>query len=63
MTAADRVIRFPARRYAAVWILEQDGGWLVLARNHGWLHGDRRAALTDAVWLSRNLGLPVRGAP
>jgi len=58
MTSA--VVRFPPRRMAAVWILEHDGAWLVLARDHGWLHGDRRSALAAAYWLSSNLDLPVR---
>jgi hypothetical protein len=34
----------------------------VLAGDHGWLHGDHRAAHADAEWLSRNLGLPIRSA-
>jgi hypothetical protein len=46
---------------AAVWMLQaREGGWLVLARGHGWLHDDRRSALADAQWLSNNFGLPVR---
>jgi hypothetical protein len=53
--------RFPMRRAACVRLLrETDGAWLVLAYEHGWLHGDRCAALADAQWLGRNLGLPVR---
>jgi hypothetical protein len=39
---------------------ETDGAWLVLARNHGWLHGSYLAALTDARWLACNLGLTIR---
>jgi len=35
-------------------------GWLVLARDHAWAHGDRHAAVQDAQWLSANLRLPVR---
>jgi hypothetical protein len=60
MTAA--VIRFPPRRASAVFVCEERAGdgWLVLARDHGWLHGDRRAALEDARWLSRNFHLPIR---
>jgi hypothetical protein len=55
------VVRFPDRRRTAIFILDADGGWLVLGpRGHGWLHGDRAAALDDAAWLSRNMGLPVR---
>jgi hypothetical protein len=55
-----RVIRFPPRRCAAVWILRDDGAWLVVAGSSGWLYGDRRAAIRDAQWLARNLNLPIR---
>ena len=55
------VIRFPPRSAQCVRLLrETSGGWLVLAAAHGWEHGDRRAAVADAQWLGRNLGLPVR---
>ena len=55
------VIRFPARHAAAVFVMEAaEGGWLVLARGHEWLHGDLRSAFVDARWLSENLSLPVR---
>jgi hypothetical protein len=55
------VVRFPARSVAAIFVMAAEDGWLVLApRGHGWLHGDLRAALRDARWLSWNLGLPVR---
>jgi hypothetical protein len=58
------VVRFPPRRMAAVFICEErsGAGWLVLTGSHGWLHGDRRAALADAHWLAWYLGLPVREA-
>jgi hypothetical protein len=53
--------RFPMRRAACVRLLRETGGaWLVLALDHGWLHGNRCAALADAQWLSQNLGLPIR---
>jgi hypothetical protein len=54
------IIRFPPRRSAAVWILNDEGAWLVLAGSNGWLHGDRSAAFEDAQWLARNLQLPIR---
>jgi hypothetical protein len=55
------VIRFPPRRFAAVWILPlAESGWLVLLGANGWLHGDYGDALKDAQWLARNTGLPVR---
>ena len=55
------VVRFPARCAAAVWLLQaSEGGWLVLARAHGWLFGSLVEARSAARWLSRNLGLPIR---
>jgi hypothetical protein len=63
MTA--HLIRFPLRRVRSILVVrERDGdGWFVLARGHGWLHGDRRSAFAEAHWLSWNLGLPIRGTP
>lgn len=58
MSAA--VIRFPARRSNCIWLLLDCDGWLVLFHEYGWLHGSYAAALADARWLSRNLGLPIR---
>jgi hypothetical protein len=58
-----QIIRFPVRNAAAIFISEAaEGCWLVLARDHGWLHGDRRSAIVDAQWLAWKLGLPVREA-
>ena len=38
---------------APIFISEAaEGGGLVLARDHGWFHGDRRLALVDAQWLA-----------
>jgi hypothetical protein len=58
MTA--RVVRFPLRRSAAVWILPLPDAWLVLCGSHGWLHGDSDGAIEDARWLATNTGLPIR---
>jgi hypothetical protein len=56
-----KIIRFPSRRAAAVWLLQaREGGWLVLARGHGWLHGSHAEAVEDARWLAGNLGFPIR---
>ena len=55
-----RIIRFPPRRSSAIWILREGPVWLVLARGHGWLHGDRASAFREAHWLSQNLGVPIR---
>jgi hypothetical protein len=58
------VIRFPARNAAAIFVREMPGdGWLVLARDHGWIHGDYTSAVEDASWLANNFGLPVRLIP
>jgi hypothetical protein len=55
------LIRFPPRRSGVVWLLRaHEGGWLVLASGHGWLHGSRSDALATARWLAGNLGLPIR---
>jgi hypothetical protein len=54
------IIRFPARLSAAVWVLREGHAWLVTAGEHGWLHGDRRSAWADAIWLAENLALPIR---
>jgi hypothetical protein len=56
------LVRFPARHTSCVWVMREATAWLVLAGSHGWLHGDYRAALGEARWLSENLGLPIRRA-
>jgi hypothetical protein len=43
-------------------LLRECDGWLVLARDHRWTHGDYYSALADAEWMARNLGLPIREA-
>jgi hypothetical protein len=53
-------LRFPMRRSAAIWVMPEGQAWLVIAAEHGWLHGSRQAADDDAQWLGRNLGLPIR---
>jgi hypothetical protein len=54
------VISFPMRRSLAIWITRDGPAWIVLAGEHGWLHGSRDEAAADARWLARNLGLPLR---
>jgi hypothetical protein len=56
------IVRFPPRRSAAVWVMREGQGWLVVAAEHGWLYGSRQEADRDAAWLERNLGLPIRAA-
>jgi len=54
------IIRFPARQGARIWLMREGAAWLVVARGHGWLHGNYNDAFSDAVWLAENLGLAVR---
>jgi len=55
------LIRFPARRAAAIFIVCADeGGWLALAGSHGWLFGSWHEAQAEATWLAGNLGIPIR---
>jgi hypothetical protein len=57
MTA--RLLEFPRRRAAVIRLHRADDGWLVVARQYGWLHGDLASARADAAWLSDNLKMPV----
>jgi hypothetical protein len=60
-SATAEIICFPPRAAHCIRIIpESAGGWLVIAREHGWLYGNRRDARADAAWLSTNLRLPVR---
>ncbi|HVI15335.1 MAG TPA: hypothetical protein VM822_21000 [Pseudolabrys sp.] len=56
------VVRFPARHASCVWIAREGPAWLVIAHEHGWLHGDDYTARADAHWLAQNLGVPIRSA-
>ena len=55
-----QVIRFPSHAIAAVRVLCDEGGWLTLCGDHGWLHDTRRDAIRAAAWLSAKCGLPLR---
>src|SRR5690348_8530655 len=71
MTA--RILPFPAHRAPSIkpqsWqpfnvevLRESLGGWLVICRDHGWLHGSRREALADAREIAAgwDVGIVVR---
>ena len=49
--AISSATHLPARRFAAVRVVRYEDTWLVLAGEHGWLHGDRGDALADAQWI------------
>jgi hypothetical protein len=57
MTA--QVIRFPARRSRAVIIMRECEAWLVLSKQHGWLHGAHGRALADATEIADGHGVAV----
>ena len=65
ITMTARIIPFPTKRTACIWITrEVTGAWVVLApRGNAWIHGSRPDAMADAIWLSENFGgLPIRSA-
>jgi hypothetical protein len=54
------VLQFPRRGPCKIEILREcDGTWLVLAREHGWLHGSRDAALADAELIAAGHGVAI----
>jgi hypothetical protein len=57
MTA--RILKFPERGRFAVRIEHEDAAWLVICRDHGWLHGSRDTALADAKQIASGFGVAV----
>jgi hypothetical protein len=57
------ILQFPSsRRYAVRVERERHAdGWLVVThdRSHGWLHGNRNAALADARLIAAEFGVSV----
>jgi hypothetical protein len=58
MTA--RILQFPPRGPFDVVLMREGPAWLVIAREHGWLHGDRHGAIREAQRLAQNLGVAIR---
>jgi hypothetical protein len=44
-----------------VRIAREGPAWLVICRDHGWLHGSRADASANAYWLAKNHGVPDPG--
>lgn len=59
MTIRNNIIPFPPRGPFAVRIEREAEAWLVLCRDHGWLHGDYRAAIAEAYVIARGFGVAV----
>lgn len=57
---AARIIHFPPRAPFSVYVGREGAAWLVICRDHGWLHGSWRDAIADAVEIARGLGAPVK---
>jgi hypothetical protein len=55
-----RIIAFPARGPFAVHVGREDEGWLVVCRQHGWLHGSRHEALADAAEIASGFGVACK---
>jgi hypothetical protein len=57
---SNNVIPFPPRGPFAVRIIRKAEAWLVLCRDHGWLHGDYQQAKAEAHELARGFGVAVQ---
>jgi hypothetical protein len=42
-----------------VRIAREHPAWMVIVRDHGWVHGSHAAAAADARWLATNHGVPI----
>ena len=54
------VLPFPPRGPFAVYIGRAESAWLVVCRNHGWLHGSFREAFLNAVSIAAGFGVSVK---
>ena len=57
MTA--QIIKFPARAPFVVRVEPEQDAWLVVCRDHGWLHSDRVSAIADAQTIAQGFGASV----
>jgi hypothetical protein len=53
------ILPFPPRGPFAVHVEREDEAWLVICREHGWLHTSRHEALADAASIARGFGVAV----
>jgi hypothetical protein len=61
MTA--RILHFPQRGPFNVTVAREGPAWLVVTRDHGWLHGSRDAALADAKQIAGGFGVAIEENP
>jgi len=57
MTA--RILQFPPIGPFTVHVEREGVAWLVICRDHGWLHGSRLEALAVANTIARGYGVAV----
>ena len=55
----NNIIAFPQRGPFAVRVEREAAAWLVVARAHGWLFGNRREAIAEAEEIARGFGVIV----
>ena len=53
------IIPFPSHAPFAFRVQHEQEAWLVLCRSHGWLHGDRLAAIADGHTIAQGFGAAV----
>jgi hypothetical protein len=53
------VLKFPERGPFIVTVRPEEAAWMVIARDHGWLHGSHREALADAHTIAEGFGVAV----
>lgn len=63
VTISNNVIPFPPRGPFAVRIERAGPAWLVICRDHGWLHAGYREAIEEAKAIARGFGVVVKVAP
>jgi hypothetical protein len=58
------ILKFPPRGPFDIRVEREigDDGWVVIARSHGWLHGDFHAALSDARGVAGGWGTVVKSS-
>lgn len=57
-----QIIPFPAVGPFAVTVMRDGAAWLVVCRDHGWLHGDRGQAIREAEAIAVGFGVIVKVA-
>jgi hypothetical protein len=53
------IIPFPPRGPFTVSVCTSSDGWLVVCRSHGWVHPDKREAISDAEFIASTFGVAV----